>query len=69
MLNAAITTQHVVYPTLDMTSFFEYVLKNPYNTEQTINIDCDRAFVSFLSLSDLTQKSKWIYLSISDVDM
>ena len=43
MLNQAITTEHVIHPSLGSTEFFEYVLKNPYNVEHTVVVECDDA--------------------------
>ena len=41
MLNAAITTEHTVSPSLGTTEFFEFVLRNPYNVEHTVMLDVD----------------------------
>jgi len=43
MLNQAITTEHVIHPSMGSTEFFEYQLSNPNNSEVTISIrvDCD----------------------------
>ena len=43
MLNQAITTEHVIHPSMGTTEFFEYQLTNPNNTETTISIrpDCN----------------------------
>lgn len=36
-----ITTSHTIYPSFGTAEFFEFVLRNPYSTEQTITIHCD----------------------------
>lgn len=41
MLNQAITTEHSIHPSLGSTEFFEFELKNPYNVEHTIIVECD----------------------------
>ena len=34
MLNQAITTEHVIHPSMGTTEFFEYQLTNPNNTKE-----------------------------------
>ncbi|XP_048580949.1 nephrocystin-4 isoform X2 [Nematostella vectensis] len=41
LLCANITTTHTIYPSFGAAEFFEFVIRNPYNTEQTISIQCD----------------------------
>ncbi|KAJ8371145.1 hypothetical protein SKAU_G00111730 [Synaphobranchus kaupii] len=41
MLAKAITTRHTVYATLGTAEFFEFVLKNPFNVQQTVTIESD----------------------------
>ena len=41
MLNLAITTEHQINASLGTTEFFEYVLRNPYNTEITVSVEWD----------------------------
>lgn len=36
-----ITTNHTIYPSFGTAEFFEFVLRNPYSTDQNINIQCD----------------------------
>ena len=36
-----ITTSHTIYPSFGTAEFFEFVLRNPYSTEQTITVHCD----------------------------
>lgn len=36
-----ITTSHTIYPSFGTAEFFEFVLRNPYSTEQNITIHCD----------------------------
>ena len=40
MLNQAITTEHAIHPSMGATEFFEFELKNPYNVEHTIVVEC-----------------------------
>jgi len=40
MLNVAITTEHTLFVSMGSTEFFEFGLRNPYNTEHTVIIDC-----------------------------
>ena len=40
MLNTAITVEHTIRPSLGSTEFFEFKLKNPFNTQATVIIDC-----------------------------
>jgi len=40
MLNVAITTEHTLFASMGSTEFFEFALRNPYNTEHTVVIDC-----------------------------
>lgn len=39
MLNASITTEHVIFPSFGTAEFFEFVLKNPFNKEETFTIE------------------------------
>ncbi|KAF6016808.1 NPHP4 [Bugula neritina] len=54
MLNQAITTEHVIHPSMGSTEFFEYQLSNPNNSEVTISIrvDCDE-------ISVITDAREW----------
>ncbi|ESO88791.1 hypothetical protein LOTGIDRAFT_125375, partial [Lottia gigantea] len=40
MLNESITTEHTIFPSFGTTEFFEFVFRNPFNTEQTITVEC-----------------------------
>lgn len=40
-LSLAITTEHTVYATLGTAEFFEFVLRNPHNTQHTVTIEVD----------------------------
>ena len=40
-LSGGITTSYAIYPSLGTAEFFEFVLRNPYSTEQNIAIHCD----------------------------
>ena len=39
MLNQAITVEHTIHPSMGTAEFFEFQLRNPYNTEHTIIIE------------------------------
>ena len=39
MLNQAITVEHTIHPSMGTAEFFEFKLRNPYNTEHTIIIE------------------------------
>ena len=39
MLNSSITTEHVLFPAFGTAEFFEFVLRNPFNHEETLTID------------------------------
>ncbi|XP_062315701.1 nephrocystin-4-like isoform X2 [Osmerus eperlanus] len=54
MLSRAITTQHTMYATLGTAEFFEFVLKNPYNVQQTVTIESDDR-----ELSVITDSAEW----------
>ncbi|KAJ8264966.1 hypothetical protein COCON_G00140650 [Conger conger] len=41
MLAQTITTQHTLYATLGTAEFVEFVLKNPFNVQQTVTIESD----------------------------
>lgn len=41
MLSQAITTQHLLYPSLGTAEYMEFVLKNPFNVPQTVTIHSD----------------------------
>ena len=41
MLNQAITTEHVIHPSMGTVEFFEYQLTNPNNSEASISIRVD----------------------------
>jgi len=40
MLNVAITTQHTLFASLGSTEFFEFVLRNPFNVDHMVFIEC-----------------------------
>lgn len=40
-LSLAITTEHTVYATLGTAEFFEFVLRNPHNTQHTVTVEVD----------------------------
>ncbi|XP_030641101.1 nephrocystin-4 [Chanos chanos] len=56
MLCQAITTQHTVYASLGTAEFFEFVLKNPFNVQQTVTIEC-----SDPELSVIVDSEEWKY--------
>ncbi len=39
MLSQAITVEHTIHPSLGTAEFFEFILRNPYNTEHTVIIE------------------------------
>ncbi|KAH9490048.1 Nephrocystin-4 [Bulinus truncatus] len=39
MLSTSITTEHVLFPSFGTVEFFEFVLRNPFNQEQTLIIE------------------------------
>ncbi|KAI8794088.1 nephrocystin-4 isoform X1 [Biomphalaria glabrata] len=39
MLSTSITTEHILFPSFGTTEFFEFVLRNPFNNEQTLTIE------------------------------
>lgn len=41
ILNMAITAEHSIFASMGTTEFFEFVLRNPYNVEHSISVDCD----------------------------
>nr|XP_006819889.1 PREDICTED: nephrocystin-4-like [Saccoglossus kowalevskii] len=41
MLQSAITTEHTIHPSFGHAEFFEFILKNPYNVQHTVYIQCD----------------------------
>ncbi|KAJ7394786.1 Nephrocystin-4 [Desmophyllum pertusum] len=51
-----ITTSHTIYPSFGTAEFFEFVLRNPYSTEQTITIHCDDN-----ELKVITDTREWRY--------
>ncbi|XP_006876981.1 PREDICTED: nephrocystin-4 [Chrysochloris asiatica] len=48
LLSLAITTQHTLYATLGTAEFFEFVLKNPHNTQHTVTIEIDSPELSII---------------------
>lgn len=41
VLSLAITTEHTIYATLGTAEFFEFVLRNPHNTQHTVTVEVD----------------------------
>ncbi|PFX24043.1 Nephrocystin-4 [Stylophora pistillata] len=41
LLAGNITTSHTIHPLFGRAEFFEFVLRNPYSTDQTVTIHCD----------------------------
>ncbi|GAB1606074.1 Hypothetical predicted protein, partial [Argonauta hians] len=54
MLNANITKEHVIFPTFAVAEFFEFVLLNPSNVQETITIEYDDP-----ELSIITNAEEW----------
>ncbi|XP_008046771.1 nephrocystin-4 [Carlito syrichta] len=48
VLSRAITTQHTLYATLGTAEFFEFVLKNPHNTQHTVMVEIDNPELSVI---------------------
>ncbi|XP_045402248.1 nephrocystin-4 isoform X3 [Lemur catta] len=55
-LSLAITTQHTLYATLGTAEFFEFTLKNPYNTQHTVTVEIDNP-----ELSIIADTQEWKY--------
>ncbi|XP_067826754.1 nephrocystin-4 [Heptranchias perlo] len=56
MLSQAITTQYTLYATLGNAEFFEFSLKNPYNVQHTVTIECEHP-----ELSVIVNSREWKY--------
>ncbi|XP_072100875.1 nephrocystin-4 isoform X3 [Mobula birostris] len=56
MLSQAITTQFTLYSTLGNAEFFEFTLKNPYNVQHTVTIECEHP-----ELSVIVNSREWKY--------
>ncbi|XP_053308390.1 nephrocystin-4 [Spea bombifrons] len=56
MLNQAITSNYTVYATLGAAEFFEFQLKNPYNTQHTVTIEIDNT-----DLRVIVDTKEWKY--------
>ncbi|XP_069775150.1 nephrocystin-4 [Narcine bancroftii] len=56
MLSQAITTQFTLYSTLGNAEFFEFKLKNPYNVQHTVTIECEHS-----ELSVIVNSREWKY--------
>ncbi|KAK5863241.1 hypothetical protein PBY51_000287 [Eleginops maclovinus] len=56
MLSQAITTQHLLYASLGSAEYVEFVLKNPFNTPQTVTVHIDDP-----ELSVITDTEEWGY--------
>ncbi|XP_064610999.1 nephrocystin-4-like isoform X2 [Liolophura sinensis] len=41
MLSQNMTTEHTIYPSFGTTEFFEFVLRNPYNIQHTVVVECN----------------------------
>uniref|UniRef100_A0A2K5DZD4 Nephrocystin 4 n=1 Tax=Aotus nancymaae TaxID=37293 RepID=A0A2K5DZD4_AOTNA len=46
LLSLSITTEHTLYATLGVAEFFEFVLKNPHNTQHTVTVEIDNPELS-----------------------
>ncbi|XP_054439309.1 nephrocystin-4 [Pteronotus mesoamericanus] len=47
-LSLAITTEHTIHTTLGTAEFFEFALRNPHNTPQTVTIEVDSPELSLI---------------------
>lgn len=45
-----ITTSHQIYPSFGTAEFFEFVLRNPYSTDQNVAIICDDQELKYVLL-------------------
>uniref|UniRef100_A0A2I3MMS2 Nephrocystin 4 n=1 Tax=Papio anubis TaxID=9555 RepID=A0A2I3MMS2_PAPAN len=48
LLSLAITTEHTLHATLGVAEFFEFVLKNPHNTQHTVTVEIDNPELSVI---------------------
>ncbi|XP_015737984.1 nephrocystin-4 isoform X2 [Coturnix japonica] len=48
VLRQAMTTTYTLYATLGTAEFFEFVLKNPYNVQQTVTVEVDHPELSVI---------------------
>lgn len=56
MLSQSISTEHVIHPSFGTSEFFEFVLKNPLNVQQTITIEHEDS-----DLRVITDAREWRY--------
>ena len=63
-----ITTSHTIYPSFGRVEFFEFVLRNPYSTDQTVTIYCDDNELKYVNkrlVFNSFSLSQWIYTCVS----
>ncbi|XP_074236075.1 nephrocystin-4 isoform X11 [Saimiri boliviensis] len=48
LLSLSITTEHTLHATLGVAEFFEFVLKNPHNTQHTVTVEIDNPELSLI---------------------
>ncbi|XP_035163395.3 nephrocystin-4 isoform X4 [Callithrix jacchus] len=48
LLSLSITTEHTLHATLGVAEFFEFVLKNPHNTQHTVTVEIDNPELSVI---------------------
>nr|XP_028696500.1 nephrocystin-4 isoform X4 [Macaca mulatta] len=48
LLSLAITTEHTLHATVGVAEFFEFVLKNPHNTQHTVTVEIDNPELSVI---------------------
>lgn len=41
MLSQNMTTEHTIYPSFGTTEFFEFVLRNPFNIQHSVVVECN----------------------------
>ena len=51
MLNTSITTDHTIFPSFGTAEFFEFVVKNPFNHEETVTIEINDPELQYGSLT------------------
>ena len=67
-LSGNITTSHTIYPSFGRVEFFEFVLRNPYSTDQTVTIYCDDNELKYVNkrlVFNSYSLSQWIYTCVS----
>lgn len=61
MLNSVISKEHILYPCFGVSDFFEFVLKNPNNTQETVSIVFEDPELSVITNTQEWKHFKQIY--------